>query len=111
MVTTVIVWLAWEIDAVLPSHMEGTMVLHVPTSESLMEEQTKRLVLLQLEDDTEDAPWMVMGSLQFEAAWRFYESLQYFAETRQQPWFVAGMLPILFTVPGEPGKKQLAPDV
>lgn len=87
------------------------MILNVPGRGPLTEEESKRLFFLLLDDDTEDAPWMVMGSLQYAAAAEFYQSLRAYAQRNHLPWFVAGMLPIVYLVPGVPGKHQLAPDV
>ena len=67
--------------------------------------------MLLLDDDTEDSPWMVMGSLQFSATAKFHESLETYARRLQRPWFIAGMLPILYSWPGIPRKRQLAPDI
>jgi Uma2 family endonuclease len=85
--------------------------VHVPGRGLLTEEESNRLFMLLLEDDTEDSPWMVMGSLQWDATADFYVSLRYYAESRHLPWFVAGMTPILYRWPGVKRKKQLAPDV
>jgi Uma2 family endonuclease len=85
--------------------------VHIPGRGLLTEEESNQLFFLQLDDDTEDAPWMVMGSLQWDAAAEFYQSLRYYAESQHRPWFVAGMTPILYRWPGVPRKRQLAPDV
>jgi hypothetical protein len=66
--------------------------------------------MLFLDDDTEDAPWMVMGDLQFWSASGFAHSLRTYAHTQGLPWFVASMLPIEFAWPGVPRKKVLSPD-
>jgi Uma2 family endonuclease len=67
--------------------------------------------MMILEDDTEDAPWMVMNSLQWGAASDFFQSLRDFAERNHRPWFVTGMTPIRYSWPGSSRKRQLAPDV
>jgi Uma2 family endonuclease len=68
------------------------------------------LFLLALEDDTEDAPWMVMGDLQFWSATSFAHALRIYAHSQGLPWYVASMLPILYRT-GEPAQtRQLAPD-
>ncbi len=63
-----------------------------------------------LEDDTEDAPWMSMGDLQFWSASGFAHSLHDYVEEQGLDWYVAAMLPIFYRWPGVPDKKQLAPD-
>jgi hypothetical protein len=70
-----------------------------------------RKVLTPIEDDTEDAPWMVMGTPQFHATTDFYTSLQAEMRSRDNPLFVAGMLPIhYYPIPGG-RREQLAPDI
>jgi hypothetical protein len=88
-----------------------TLILQKPGGESLTEEQAKFLFMFFLEDDTEDAPWMVMGSLQFKATSDLFHSFEYYAQRHQRPWTVAAMLPIRSSWPGLAEKKQLAPDV
>jgi Uma2 family endonuclease len=68
------------------------------------------LFLLTLENDTEDAPWMVMGDLQFWSASGFAHSLRTYARAHGLPWYVAGMLPIRYRIAGSRRRKQLAPD-
>lgn len=87
------------------------MIINVPGRGPLTEEESNLLFMVTLEDDTEDAPWMVMGSLQYAAASDFYQSVRAYAERERRPWFVAGMMPILFLWPGTSRKRQLAPDV
>ena len=87
------------------------MRVHIPGRGLLTEEESNQLFFLQLDDDTEDAPWMVMGSLQWDATAEFYQSLRYYAESQHRSWFVAGMTPILYRWPGVPRRRQLAPDV
>jgi Uma2 family endonuclease len=79
-------------------------------SQPLTEEQVRQHFMLTLEDDTEEKPWMVMGDLQFWSASSFAHSLRIYSRDRQLGWYVASMLPILYTWPGVVGKKQLAPD-
>ena len=68
------------------------------------------LFLLTVEDDTEEAPWMVMGDAQFWSATEFAVALRNYAQTHRRMWYVAGMLPILYRRPS--GRKgQVAPDV
>lgn len=69
------------------------------------------LLIPDLEDDTEDAPWMVMGDAQFWAASTLAHALEVYARERQQPWYVASMLPILYRRPGERRVRQVAPDL
>jgi Uma2 family endonuclease len=66
--------------------------------------------MLTLDDDTEDAPWMVMGDLQFWSASGFAHSLRNYAHEQGLPWYVASMLPILYEWPNAAHKKTLAPD-
>jgi Uma2 family endonuclease len=87
------------------------MVLNIPGRGPLTEEQSRFLFFMTFKDDMEDAPWMVMGSLQWDAAVLFHQSVREYAQRNQLPWFVAGMLPILFRWPGIHEKHQVAPDV
>ncbi len=48
----------------------------------LTKEQERQLFMLLLEDDAEDAPWMVMGDLQFWSASGFAQSLRAYALLR-----------------------------
>lgn len=66
--------------------------------------------MLLLKDDTEDAPWMVMGDLQFWSASSFAQSLRIYAREQDLDWYVAAMLPITFEWPGMPTKRTLSPD-
>jgi len=76
----------------------------------LTTEQENRLFMLLLADDTEDAPWMVMGDLQFWSASGFAQSLRAYAHEQGLAWYVAAMLPINFRWPGVPTIRTLAPD-
>jgi Uma2 family endonuclease len=76
----------------------------------LTTEQEHQLFMLMLEDDTEDAPWMVMGDLQFWSASGFAQSLRIYAHEQGLAWYVAAMLPINFRYPGVPKVNTLAPD-
>jgi putative restriction endonuclease len=68
-------------------------------------------VLTAIRDDTEEAPWMVMGTPRSHAAAVFYDSLRTEMASRRPDLFVAMMLPIwYFPVPGG-GREQLAPDI
>jgi Uma2 family endonuclease len=67
--------------------------------------------LLTLEDDTEDAPWMVMGDLQFWSASSVAHILRNYAHEEQLPWYVASMLPIRSRLRGARRVLRLAPDV
>lgn len=87
------------------------MVLQVPGRGPRTQEEIEEGVMDLLEDDTEDAPWMVMGTPQWDAATDFYQSVRDYAERSQLPWFVAGMTPILYRWSDETWKRQLAPDV
>ncbi|GAC1399367.1 MAG: hypothetical protein NVSMB65_17460 [Chloroflexota bacterium] len=70
----------------------------------------KDLVLAEVADDTEEAPWMVLGDPQFRSAPAFAQSLRYYARQTAQPWYVAGMVPLRFARPQRRGKGQVAPD-
>ncbi|HEX6866370.1 MAG TPA: Uma2 family endonuclease [Caulobacteraceae bacterium] len=72
--------------------------------------QADDLFMLVLEDDAEDAPWMVMGDLQFWAASGFAHSLRMYARRHGLGWYVASMLPIEYDWPNVARKKVLAPD-
>jgi Uma2 family endonuclease len=76
----------------------------------LTQEEIDDFFMLMLEDDTEDAPWMIMGDLQFWSASSFAHSLRNHARRQGLPWFVASMLPILYRWPNAARKKALAPD-
>jgi hypothetical protein len=68
-------------------------------------------ILPPIPDDTEDAPWMVMGMPQFNATTAFYVSLRTELRSRDNPLLVAGMLPVLYyPIPGGE-REQLAPDI
>ena len=76
----------------------------------LTQEQIDDFFMLMLEDDTEDAPWMAMGDLQFWSASGFAHSLRNYARRQRLPWYVASMLPILYDWPNASRKKILSPD-
>ena len=76
----------------------------------LTREQAAFLFMLTLEDDTEDAPWMTMGDLQFWSASGFAHSLRDYARSRGLGWYVASMLPIYFPWPRSSRKHTLSPD-
>lgn len=76
----------------------------------LTQQEADDLFMLTLEDDTEDAPWMVMGDLQFWSASSFAHSLRNYAHERGLPWYVASMLPIEYEWPDAARKKVLSPD-
>ncbi|HWE63653.1 MAG TPA: Uma2 family endonuclease [Chloroflexota bacterium] len=76
----------------------------------LTEEEANTLFMLLLANDEEDAPWMVMGDLQFWSATGFAHSLRGYAHEQGLPWYVAGMLPIEFDWPGVEERRKLAPD-
>jgi hypothetical protein len=76
----------------------------------LTRDEENDLFMLLLEDDTEDAPWMVMGDLQFWSATGFAHSLRSYAHQEGLPWYVASMLPIEYDWPHMARKKKLAPD-
>lgn len=76
----------------------------------LTKEQENDLFMLLLDDDTADAPWMVMGDLQFWSASSFAQSLRTYAHEQGLAWYVAAMLPINFEWPGVVRKRTLSPD-
>jgi Uma2 family endonuclease len=69
------------------------------------------LFMVMLEDDTEEAPWMVMGDLQFWSASSLAHSLRAYARRQHLPWYVASMMPIDYRWPPVRRKKRLAPDL
>lgn len=69
----------------------------------------KQFILLTIEDDTEEAPWLMMGDAQMWATSAFYLGLKHYGR-RHPEWYVAGVLPILYLRPGTQVKGQLAPD-
>jgi Uma2 family endonuclease len=77
----------------------------------LTREQQQDLFVLMLEDDTEDAPWMVMGDLQFWSASSLAHSLRSYARELGLGWYVASMMPIEFRWPNVAEKRVLAPDL
>lgn len=68
-------------------------------------------ILLTIEDDDEEAPWMAMGDLQSWAASNLYIALRVYARRRKLFWYVASMVPILYPRPGSPYKGKFSPDV
>jgi hypothetical protein len=76
----------------------------------LAKDRERDAFMLTLEDDTEDASWMVMGDLQFWSASGFAHSLRGYAHERGLDWYVASMMPITYLWPGSKRKRQLAPD-
>jgi len=87
----------------------GRDMVQTPWRPSLATDEDDRF-MRDLADDTEDAPWMTMGDLQFWSASAFAHSLLNHARQQRLGWYVAAMLPILYRWPGVEGKKQLAPD-
>jgi Uma2 family endonuclease len=77
----------------------------------LTQEEQDELFMLLLKDDTEDAPWMVMGDLQFWSASSFAHSLRNYGHEKGLGWYVASMHPIIFTWGPTNTRHQLAPDV
>jgi len=69
------------------------------------------LIVPIVADDTEEAPWMVMGDRQYWSATNFASMLHIYAQTHHLPWYVAARLPIRYRRPGEQRKRQVAPDV
>jgi hypothetical protein len=69
------------------------------------------LFLRTVADDTEEAPWMVMGDLQLWAASGLAWSLRHFGQRQGRAWYVASMLPIYYPRPDLPEQGFVAPDV
>ena len=68
--------------------------------------------LAPIDDDTEEAPWMVMGSPQSHSAASVYIALRAHAGMLQPPPFVAMMLPIRYhPFPRETHLETLAPNL
>lgn len=89
------------------------MVFSPRRTESLALSADDAAFLLALADDTEDAPWMVMGDLQFWSASGFAHALRTHRRAEGLSGYVAAMLPIRYTLRderGRPRRKQLAPD-
>ena len=55
----------------------------------LTEEQIIDFFMLMLDDDTEEAPWLTLGDLQFRSASGFAHSLRNHARAQALPWYVA----------------------
>jgi hypothetical protein len=70
-----------------------------------------RKALIPIEDDAEEAPWMVMGTPQSNAVAIFYDTLRVELQSRPTGLFVAMMLPILFRPAPDARVEQLAPDI
>lgn len=77
----------------------------------LTQEEQDLLFMLSVDDDTEDAPWMVMGDLQFWSTSSLAHSLRIYGRRSGLRWYVASMLPIDYEWPGVERKKTVAPDV
>ncbi|HZS90885.1 MAG TPA: Uma2 family endonuclease [Chloroflexota bacterium] len=77
----------------------------------LTKEQEDDLFMLLLENDEEDAPWMVMGDLQYWSASSLAHSLHNYALEQHLGWYVASMLPIYYPWPNVEEKKFLSPDL
>lgn len=73
--------------------------------------QVRNLLMVMLEDDTEDQPWMSMSDLQFWSASSLAHSLRIYARQSGLPWYVASMLPIWYRWPRVAAKKMLSPDL
>lgn len=87
-------------------------MIQLPWRETpLTDEQAADLFWFCFEDDTEDAPWMVMGDLQFWSASGLAHSLRSYARARKLDWYVASMLPINFRPTPTSGRHTVAPDL
>jgi hypothetical protein len=67
--------------------------------------------LIPIDDDTEEAPWMVMGMPQSDAVTALYVSLRGELRSRHSPLLVATMLPIRYRPIPTGRVEHLAPDV
>jgi len=85
-------------------------MVEILTREAALSDED-RLFLQTVEDDTEEAPWMVMGTPQAWSASGLAWSLRTYVRRERLPWFVASMLPILYQRPGRRRPGQVAPDV
>lgn len=70
----------------------------------------EQFILLTIEDDTEEAPWIMMGDPQMRAISSFYPALYYHMRAAHPDWYVASMLPIRFWRPRTHVVGQLGPD-
>ncbi|MGI8826757.1 MAG: Uma2 family endonuclease [Chloroflexota bacterium] len=71
-----------------------------------------QFILLTIEDDTEEAPWIMMGDPQMRVVSSLFVTLSEFMREQCPDWFVASMLPILFRRPGTLHVRgQLGPDL
>src|SRR5215831_7399379 len=87
-------------------------MLHPPgAGQRVTKEADDVLFWLSLADDTEDAPWMVMGDLQFRSASTLFHSLSNYAREQRLPWYVASMLPIQYGKLPSCRKQTFAPDL
>ncbi len=59
----------------------------------------EQFILLTIKEDTEEAPWIVMGDPQMRAISSFYPVLYYHMRAAHPDWYVASMLPIRFWRP------------
>ncbi|MDQ2744714.1 MAG: Uma2 family endonuclease [Chloroflexota bacterium] len=79
-----------------------------------------QFILLTIEDDTEEAPWIMMGDPQMRAVSALYNALSYYLQQTRPDgpgagnagWYVASMLPIRFPRPRTThATGQLGPDL
>lgn len=71
-----------------------------------------QFILLTIEDDVEEAPWIMMGDPQMRAVSSLFVTLSEFMREHRPDWYVAGMLPIVFRRPGALHVRgQLSPDL
>src|SRR5579871_3012794 len=101
----------YSIEATVIVGEEPTMLHPQTSAPRVTKEEDDVLFWLSLEDDTEDAPWMVMGDLQFWSASSLAHSLRYYGHQQHLPWYVASMLPIQYVKLPSRRKKTLAPDI
>ncbi len=59
----------------------------------------EQFILLTIEDDTGEAPWIMLGDPQMRAISSFYPALYYYIRVAHPDWYVASMLPIRFWRP------------
>ncbi len=87
------------------------VTIPTPWRESPLTQEEQDLLFMLSVDDTEDAPWIVMGDLQFWSASSLAHSLRIYGRRSGLRWYVASRLPIDHEWPGLERKKTVAPDV
>lgn len=83
------------------------------TQSKLTREPTREelLTLLLMGDDTEEAPWMAMNDAQVDTASALRTVLRAYAHRHSLGWYVATMLPIIYTLPPAEETRMVSPDL